>query len=80
MKNLGYSDIDGLDSNEGMLIECEKTGAYTNLILSEIGDHPLDIADGENWWWGESNPLTLTVRGSTLVVRIWRLQMSDSDD
>ena len=48
MKNLGYSDIDGLDSNEGMLIECEKTGAYTNLILSEIGDQPLNIADGEN--------------------------------
>ena len=26
------------------------------------------------------NILTLTVRGSALVVRIWRLQTSDSDD
>ena len=27
-----------------------------------------------------NDALTLTVRGSTLVVRIWRLQMADSDD
>ena len=39
--------------------------------------------DRWRWCYGSTanrNMCTLTVRGSTLVVRIWRLQTSDSDD
>ena len=62
LNKYGYVNIDGLDSNEEMLKECEKTGIYNKLMHCHIGPEPMNIPDSE---------FTMKLINTLLVICFW---------
>ena len=46
LKEVGFSNIDGLDPSEGMLEICRSKKVYTNLICDYVGEERTSIDSG----------------------------------